>query len=160
MPGTAGKGDRVGVTNSQPPYLRLSPEDVKNNGWERQRGRRWVGETESHEQTQSCTPAEPTAKSTVRNGQRHWQNTNPCSWPPLGSLAPRHHCDSLLQHSPWHPCSTSLPHCTPQPHGRVTIPPAWNWSGTRQSPPSLADHTMCPVPSVALLPPGAQQSCV
>lgn len=65
---------------------------------------------ESHEQTQRCTPLQ---KARVRNGQRYGR-TPTCSWPPLGSLAPSTAC------SPWHPHSTSLPDCTPQPHGQVT----------------------------------------
>lgn len=94
----------------------------------------------------------PLQKAQVRNGQRHCQNPSPCSRAPLGSLAPTHHCDSLLQRSlqplapPPHLPALLHP-IAPWPGDQHQMPPARSWSGcgTRQSPPSLAHphHVSC-----------------
>lgn len=114
---------------------------------------------ETHEQTQSCTPAVPTAKSTGEEWPKTLAEPQPCSWPPLGTLAPMHRCDSLLQRilQPRHP------HPTPLPHDRVTgvrchLLGTAEAVGQGRALPAWLTLTTAPVPSMALLPEGAQQS--
>lgn len=71
---------------------------------------------ETHEQSQSCTPAVPTAESTSEEWPKTLAEPQPCSWQPWQPRTAVTPCSSPAC-SPWHPLHLPAPHSPGQVTG-------------------------------------------